>query len=74
MDTERIASALREFKEANCAIVITGHEIGPLFEVADEVVWLTAGTTHLLGSVDDARSHHAFGIEYLGSGARLPGR
>ena len=73
LDCERIISALRDMKDQGVALVLTGHELGPLFEIADEVVWLTAGTTHLVGSVHDARANFAFASEYLGAGQRLPG-
>jgi lipopolysaccharide export system ATP-binding protein len=67
LDVERIARALRALRENGSAIVLTGHEVGPLLDLADEVVWLSAGTTHVLGSVASARIHHQFAQEYLGS-------
>jgi ABC-type multidrug transport system ATPase subunit len=72
LDVERIAGQLQALRARGCAIVITGHEIGPLFDQADEIVWMTAGTTHLLGPVASARAHDQFVREYLGS-HRLPG-
>ena len=66
LDAERIGHALRAQKERGAAVVITGHEIGPLFELADDVVWMSAGTTHALGSVRDAQRHDQFKREYLG--------
>ncbi|MGH7470621.1 MAG: hypothetical protein ACRENP_21960, partial [Longimicrobiales bacterium] len=71
LDIDLISAQLRVLRERGCAIVITGHEIGPLFDSADEVVWMTAGTTHVLGSVASARAHHQFAREYLGP-PRLP--
>jgi ABC-type multidrug transport system ATPase subunit len=73
LDAERISTQLRSLKERGCAIVVTGHEIGPLLELADEVVWLTAGTTCALGPVAVARSHEQFQREYLGK-SWLPAR
>lgn len=67
-DAEAVAGVFRALATAGCAIALTGHEVPMLFDVADEVSWMTAGTTHLLGSPDNAREHHQFGREYLGIG------
>jgi ABC-type multidrug transport system ATPase subunit len=72
IDGERIANALRTMRDQGAAIVVTGHEVNVLFDVADEVVWMTAGTTHLLGSVAQARDNHQFNREYLAGRVRLP--
>ena len=50
------------------AIVLTGHEVPDLLALADDVVWLTAGTTHGLGSPAAAITHDQFRREYLGPG------
>ena len=31
-----------------------------------KIIWVVAGTTHWLGSPDQARRHHQFSREYLG--------
>lgn len=67
-DAEAVADVFRALATAGCAIALTGHEVPMLFDVADEVSWMTAGTTHPLGSPDNAREHHQFGREYLGIG------
>ena len=67
-DAEAVADVFRALAAAGCAIALTGHEVPMLFDVADEVSWITAGTTHPLGSPDNAREHHQFGREYLGIG------
>ena len=72
IDGERIAHALRTLRDQGTAIVVTGHEVNLLFDVADEVVWMTGGTTHLLGSVTQARDNHQFNREYLAGTGRLP--
>ena len=65
-DQERLVAAFRALAARGCAVVITGHDVPALFAVADEVVWLTAGTTHGLGSVSKAMEHEQFRREYLG--------
>jgi lipopolysaccharide export system ATP-binding protein len=65
-DAEVIAAALRELASQGCAILVTGHEVRQLMAVADEVVWMVAGTTHGLGDPEQARQHHQFRREYLG--------
>ena len=52
-----------------CAVVISGHEVHTLLDVADRITWCTAGTTDELGSPADARAHEAFRREYLGPGS-----
>ena len=66
LDAELVGQALRSMARSGCAVIASGHEVPALLEVADEVVWQTAGTTHLLGSPDQARSNHQFVREYLG--------
>lgn len=65
-DRELIAQALRETAQNGCALVITGHEVRDLLEIADDVVWMTAGTTHGLGPPQAAAEHDQFRREYLG--------
>lgn len=64
-DRELLQRALRSMAHGGCAIVVTGHEVTSLLDVADEVVWHTAGTTHVLGGPDEARRHDQFKREYL---------
>ncbi len=67
-DGEGLAAALREMAREGCAIVVTGHEVPQLLRLADSVVWMVAGTTHGLGTADEAISHAQFRREYLGPG------
>ena len=71
-DCTLISEILRELAQGGCAIVVTGHEVDVLLEVADDVIWMTAGTTHALGAPEEARSHDQFRREYLGG--RMLGR
>jgi lipopolysaccharide export system ATP-binding protein len=70
LDSDVLGHELLKLRDQGAAVVITGHELPPLFAVADEIVWLTAGTTVSLGTVADAKSHHQFKQEYLGAGSR----
>jgi ABC-type sulfate/molybdate transport systems ATPase subunit len=54
-----------------CTVVAAGHEVRELLAIADQVVWMTAGTTHGLGAPDDARRHPRFRGEYLGPAGGL---
>ena len=74
-DQERIMRAYRAMGQEGCAIVITGHQAEYLLQVVDEVVWMTAGTTHHLGDPAVAREHWQFRREFLGvtdQGSRQP--
>ncbi len=66
-DRSLIADAMREAAAGGCAFVVTGHEVPELLDLADEVVWMVAGTTHGLGTPADAQAHGQFRREYLGS-------
>lgn len=67
-DAERFAAAFRALAARGAAVVLTGHEVPPVFAAADRVVWLTEGTTRLLGSPREAERDHAFRRGYLGVG------
>ncbi len=61
-----VADVLRRLAADGTAIVTTGHEVVPLLELADEVIWCVAGTTHGLGRPEEAKAHEQFVREYLG--------
>ena len=61
-----VADALRKLAAEGTAIVATGHEVAWLLDIADEVIWCVAGTTHGLGRPEEARSHQQFVRDYLG--------
>ena len=65
-DAEVIATALHEMAQNRCAILVTGHEVVALLALADEIVWMVAGTTHRLGTPEQAMRHDQFRREYLG--------
>lgn len=69
-DAEILASIFRELADRGCAVLVSGHEVNTLLDVADRVTWCTAGTTYELGTPGHAKVHEAFRREYLGlSGA-----
>lgn len=65
LDADRIAAALKSMRRDGCALVLTGHEVPQLMALADEVVWMVAGTTHGVGSPAQAARHDQFRRDYL---------
>lgn len=68
-DREVISRTIRELADGGAGIVVTGHDVEPLLALADNVVWMTGGTTHDLGTPEAARAHEQFRREYLGPNA-----
>jgi lipopolysaccharide export system ATP-binding protein len=66
-DAEHIAAALRAIADTGCAVLVTGHEVSTLLDLADDVVWMTAGTTHALGPPAEAVKNGSFMRDYLGA-------
>jgi len=67
-DRPLISEGLKMLRSRGCAIVISGHDVEDVFALADEIVWVVAGTSHVLGSPAEAGAHHQFRREYLGPG------
>lgn len=65
-DAEVVAAVFRELSESGCGVLVTGHEVTQLLDIADHVIWISAGTTHDLGSPTHAVEHRQFAREYLG--------
>ena len=65
-DRELIGQVLLELAREGCALVVSGHEVPHLLETADDVVWMTSGTTHGLGAPEVAVRNDQFQREYLG--------
>jgi ABC-type multidrug transport system ATPase subunit len=72
LDTEAIVEALRALARGGCAIVVTGHEIAVLLELADTVTWCVEGTTVQFPSVAAARDDWRFQRDYLGAAHEAP--
>jgi lipopolysaccharide export system ATP-binding protein len=65
-DRELIAEVLLEFARQGCAVIASGHDVPELLEIADDVIWMTDGTTHGLGAPEAAALNDQFRREYLG--------
>jgi ABC-type multidrug transport system ATPase subunit len=66
-DAEALSRTFAELAAGGMAVVITGHEVPTLLDVADHVSWCTSGTTYELGPPAAAVQSAAFRREYLGS-------
>ena len=73
-DAALLQRVFRQLAAEGVAVVITGHEAETILEIAHSVLWLTEGTTRVLGTPDDARRNDAFAREYLGPLALRGGR
>jgi ABC-type lipopolysaccharide export system ATPase subunit len=62
-----LQAVVRSLAGAGCAVVITGHEVPPLFAVSDAVVWLRDGTAQALGPPSQAAEGWRFRRKYLGT-------
>lgn len=67
VDHAVLAGLFRELAARGCAVVITGHEVPSLMELADHITWCTAGTTVEIGPPTVAARHDGFRRDYLGS-------
>jgi ABC-type Mn2+/Zn2+ transport system ATPase subunit len=66
-DRTIIGAALQHLAASGCAIVVTGHDVEDLFDLAGSVVWCTSGTTYELGTPAAAAHNWRFAAEYLGA-------
>lgn len=66
--------ALRATARAGAAVVVTGHDVEMLRTLADEVVWVVAAGTRVLGTPEEAWAHPEFARYYLGRGRRAAAR
>jgi ABC-type branched-subunit amino acid transport system ATPase component len=64
-DQEEVAKGIGNLAAGGAAVMVTGHEVEPLLDLAHEVIWMVAGTTHGLGAPEEVRSHAQFQREYL---------
>lgn len=65
-DAEILSKVFRQMAAEGCAVVITGHEVHTILDIADHIVWCTSGTTYELGTPEMAKEHERFRQEYLG--------
>ncbi len=66
IDEELIIRIIRSMAADGTAVVITGHQSETLLDNADQVIWVTSGTTRLLGPPDTARLDWQFTREFMG--------
>lgn len=66
-DRTLIASAFQHLSSRGCAVVVTGHDVEDLFDLADSVTWCTDGTTYELGPPAVAATNWRFAATYLGA-------
>lgn len=64
-DREELVLILRRLAVDGTAVVVSGHEVQTLMDAADEVVWVTSGTSYSVGSAKKALAHERFRREYL---------
>jgi ABC-type multidrug transport system ATPase subunit len=72
-DRALVSTAIQRLAAQGCAVLATGHEADDLLKLADLVIWMVGGTTHWLGTPDEARSHSQFRLDYLNAPNRHPG-
>jgi ABC-type multidrug transport system ATPase subunit len=65
VNADFVAGRIRAQADGGCAVIMSGHEAQVLLDLADQVIWMTGGTTHALGSPAAARAHDQFRNEYL---------
>lgn len=65
-DIEALSAAMRHLAAAGCGVVVTGHDVPTLWDVAGRVVWCTDGTTYDLGTPKAAADDWRFRRGYLG--------
>jgi ABC-type multidrug transport system ATPase subunit len=68
---ESLGRLLRDLAAQGTAVVTSGHDAHMLMAISDTIIWSAAGTTHYLGSPEEAVAHHQFRREYLGPLFRL---
>jgi ABC-type multidrug transport system ATPase subunit len=65
-DAEELSEVFRELAADGCAVVLSGHEVHTLLDVADHITWCESGTTQELGPPSHARLNEQLQREYLG--------
>ncbi len=64
VDHEMLCDVFRGLAADGCAVVVTGHEVHTLLDLAVHVTWCTAGTTYELGAPERALADERFQREY----------
>ena len=61
-----ICAALRALARDGAGVLVTGHSVEDLLQLADDVIWMVGGTTHHVGTPAQARAHFQLRKDYLG--------
>jgi ABC-type multidrug transport system ATPase subunit len=69
LDADLVIAGLRQLASGGAAIIVSGHEVHPLMDVADDVLWLHDGRTRALGRPSRASEDDEFRRAYLGPAA-----
>lgn len=69
LDAELLARSLRGMANGGCAVVVSGHEVETVLDLADRITWCTDGTTREYGSPAAARADSRFQEGYFGFAA-----
>ena len=69
-DQEFFGQLLRRLAAQGTAVVTSGHDARVLLNISDVIIWSVAGTTHHLGTPNEALAHEQFRREYLGPAFR----
>lgn len=67
VDHDSLSNIFRAIAAEGCAVILTGHEVPSLMDLATHITWCTSGTTYELGTPEAARNHEAFSKGYLNS-------
>lgn len=62
-----VGRRLRRLAARGCGVLVTGHEVPDVLDIADEVSWLRGGRVRHLGTPSAARSVAGFRERYLAS-------
>ena len=65
-DQEALGQALRALAAHGAAVITSGHDARILLSISDSIIWCVAGTTHHIGSPQEAMAHTQFRRDYLG--------
>jgi ABC-type multidrug transport system ATPase subunit len=66
VDHDTVLDSLRDVARGGAAVVVSGHDVHALLHWADQVTWVTEGTTYELGPPTTAVQDMRFRAGYLG--------
>jgi ABC-type multidrug transport system ATPase subunit len=72
VDHDLVLGSLRDIARSGVAVVVSGHDVASLLAFADQVTWVTDGTTYELGPPAAAVRDARFRAGYLGPRVAVP--